>query len=92
MIGCGEKGNTSSEKPVMNISSPYFLTTADHLGQNFVGESIFCDGNYSDWQCEMKNALLGKKKMSFIDGRQPMPKEDSADLMKWKRCNTMVRG
>ncbi|XP_023732774.1 uncharacterized protein LOC111880571 [Lactuca sativa] len=92
MTGGGEKPSSSSEKTVMDISSPYFLTTADHPRQNFTGESLLQDGNYSDWQCEMTNALLAKNKIGFVNGSLPMSKEDSADLMNWKRCNAMVRG
>ncbi|KAI3723909.1 hypothetical protein L2E82_35671 [Cichorium intybus] len=93
MTGGGEAAGTSTgEKSVMDITSPYFLTAADHPGQNFVGENLLHDGNYSDWQNEMTNALFAKNKIGFVDGSIPMPKEGSGDLMNWKRCNAMVRG
>lgn len=82
----------SSEKNTIDISSPYFLTPADHPGQNYVGENLLRDGNYGDWLSEMSNALFAKNKIGFVDGTILMPKEGSPDLMNWRRCNAMVRG
>ncbi|XP_071688173.1 uncharacterized protein [Rutidosis leptorrhynchoides] len=82
----------SSTRSVIDITSPYFLTSADHPGLNFVGDNLLRDGNYSDWKSEITNAFLAKNKMGFIDGTIPMPKEGSKDLMNWQRCNAMVRG
>lgn len=79
-------------KTTIDITSPYFLTYDDHPWQNFVGENLFHDDNYSDWQNEMTNALFAKNKIGFVDGTIPMPTENSADLINWKRCNAMVRG
>lgn len=87
----GGDGETST-KSTLDISSPYFLTPADHPGQNFVRENLLKDGNYSDWKSEMTNALFAKNKIGFVDGTIPMPKEGSNDFMNWKRCNPMVRG
>ncbi|KAL7604497.1 uncharacterized protein LOC111878599 [Lactuca sativa] len=84
--------DASSSKTPIDITSPFFLTPADHPGQKFVGENLLHDGNYSDWQNEMTNALFAKNKMGFVDGTMPMPKEDSDELMNWRRCNAMVRG
>ncbi|XP_023747472.1 uncharacterized protein LOC111895627 [Lactuca sativa] len=79
-------------RKTIDVSSPYFLTSADHPGLNFVGENLLHDGNYSDWKNEMMNALFAKNKVEFIDNSLPMPEEGSADLMNWKRFNAMVRG
>ncbi|XP_071700282.1 uncharacterized protein [Rutidosis leptorrhynchoides] len=84
-------GDSSSTTPI-DIYSPYYLTLADHPGQNLVGDNLLKDENYSDWKNEITNALLAKNKISFVDGTLPMPKEGSQDVMNWKRCNAMVRG
>lgn len=76
----------------IDVSSPYFLTSSDHLGLNLVGENLLHDGNYSDWKDEMMNVLFTKSKMGFVGNSLPMPQEGSNDFMNWKRCNPMVRG
>lgn len=84
--------SSKKENDNIDITYPYFLTTTDHLGQNFVGESLLCDGNYSDRKNEMTNALLAKNNFGFIDGSMPMLAEDTTDLMNWKHYNDMVYG
>ncbi|XP_071685594.1 uncharacterized protein [Rutidosis leptorrhynchoides] len=85
----GSKTNTNT---IIDISSPYFLTPADQPGQNFVGDNLLKDGNYSDWKSEMTNALFAKNKFGFVDGTIPMLAEGSNDLINCKRCNAMVQG
>lgn len=80
MTGSDALGSSKGEKPALDVSSPYFLASSDHPGQNFVGENLLRDGNYGDWENEMSNALYAKNKFGFIDGTLPMPQEDSADL------------
>lgn len=58
----------TGDKSILDISSPYFLTHADHPGLNFIGENLLNDGNYNDWQNEMANALFAKNKFGFVDG------------------------
>jgi len=82
MVQSDEKsGQITGEKTTIDITSPYFLTPADHPGQNFVGENLLRDGNYGDWQSEMTNALFAMNKIGFVDGTIPMPKEGSSNLM-----------
>ncbi|XP_071692034.1 uncharacterized protein [Rutidosis leptorrhynchoides] len=87
----GDDTESSSRNPI-DISSPYYLSSSDQPGQNFVGDNLLNDGNYSDWKNEMMNALFAKNKIGFVDGSIPKPSEGSKDLMNWQRCNTMVRG
>lgn len=91
MVETGE-ASQPNRSPNIDISSPYFLSASDHPGQNFVGDNLLRDGNYSDWQNEMTNALFAKNKIGFVDGTTQMPSDDSPDLMNWKRCNALVRG
>ncbi|XP_071740828.1 uncharacterized protein [Rutidosis leptorrhynchoides] len=87
----GDDTESSSRNPI-DISSPYYLSSSDQPGQNFVGDNLLNDGNYSDWKNEMMNALFAKNKIGFVDGSIPKPSEGSKDLMNWQRCNAMVRG
>ncbi|XP_071714021.1 uncharacterized protein [Rutidosis leptorrhynchoides] len=85
----GDQSQSSNQ--TIDITSPYFLTSADHPGQNFVGDNLLKDGNYSDWKAEMTNALFTKNKFCFVDGTLPIPDEGSNDRVIWQRCNAMVR-
>ncbi|XP_071726907.1 uncharacterized protein [Rutidosis leptorrhynchoides] len=87
----GDEAESSTTSPI-DITSPYFLTPADQPGQNFVGDNLLRDGNYSDWKSEMTNALFAKNKFGFVDGSMPMPSKESKYLVIWQRCNAMVRG
>ncbi|XP_071699403.1 uncharacterized protein [Rutidosis leptorrhynchoides] len=87
----GDEAETST-KNTIDISSPYYLTSADQPDQNFTGENLLHDRNYSDWRNELMNALFAKNKKGFIDGTIPKPDSKSKDPMNWERCNAMVRG
>lgn len=95
-IGAGEDSGvkgmvTKNINPLLDHTSPYFLSPSDNPGQIFVGE-LLGEGNYSDWSNDMTNMLLAKNKIGFVDGTIEMPKSDSPDLPQWKRCNAMVKG
>ncbi|XP_071719068.1 uncharacterized protein [Rutidosis leptorrhynchoides] len=85
-------GQSASSSTTIDISSLYFLTPSDNPGQNFVGDNLLRDGNYSDRKNKMMNALFAKNKFGFLDGSIPTPAEGSNDFMNWRRCNAMVRG
>ncbi|XP_071742397.1 uncharacterized protein [Rutidosis leptorrhynchoides] len=87
----GDEAETSA-KNTIDINSPYYLTPSDHPGQNFVGEYLLHDGNYTDWKNEIMNALFAKNKIGFVDGTIPKLAEGSTKLNNWQRCNAMVRG
>lgn len=61
--------------------SPYFLTSSDHLGLNFIRENLLHNGNYSERKNEMINGLFAKNKVDFIDNSLPIPEEGLAHLM-----------
>ena len=84
--------SSKGEKSIIDITSPYFLTSSDHPGQYFVGENLLRDGNYGDWENEMINAIFAKNRITFVYGTLSMPQEDSEDLPNWKICNAIVRG
>ena len=88
----GKNFGSKKETSIIDISSPYFLAPVDRPRQNFVGDNLLRDGNYSDWKSEMTNALFAKNKIGFVDGSMTMPANDSLHLMRRKRCNAMVRG
>lgn len=65
----------------IEISYLFFLTSADQLGQNFVGDILLHNGNYSDWKSNMMNALFTKNKIGFVDGSLSMFANDYIHLM-----------
>ncbi|KAI3511103.1 hypothetical protein L1887_18247 [Cichorium endivia] len=60
--GCGSNTPPPSGVKSIDISSPYFLTSADHLGLNFVGDNLLSDGNYRTRTPNTKNPA-GKPKI-----------------------------
>lgn len=63
----GDASMPPPSKTTIDVSSPYYLTSSDHPGLNFVGENLLHDGNYSDWKNVMINALFAKNNMGFVD-------------------------
>lgn len=89
-MACGDNKETGGSSTI-DVSSPYFLHASDDPGQIFVGELLH-DENYGDWVNDMGNALFTKNKMGFVNRTIERPKDNSPDLMNWKRCNAMVQG
>ena len=72
-----------------NISSPYFLHSADHPGAILVSTLLNGD-NYPTWKRAMKMALNAKNKLSFIDGTLSKPTTSASETQLWERCSDMV--
>jgi len=78
---------TSSSIP--DVSSPYFLHSADHPGSILV--SILLNGdNYPTWKRAMKIALNAKNKLSFVNGSLSKPTSSTSEIQLWERCSDMV--
>lgn len=48
------------------------------------------DNKYAEWAKEMCLALRSKKKLGFIDGLTPIPKDDPNKEEEWWKINTLV--
>jgi hypothetical protein len=78
---------TSSSIP--DVSSLYFLHSADHPGSILV--SILLNGdNYPSWKRAMKMALNAKNKLSFVNGSLSKPTSSTSEIQLWERCSDMV--
>lgn len=67
---------------IIDISSPYSLASANHPGQNSVGNNMLRNGNYNDWKSETTNPLFTMNKIRFVDGPMSMPIDDSIDKVR----------
>ncbi|XP_060968283.1 uncharacterized protein LOC133035871 [Cannabis sativa] len=72
-----------------DVSSPFFLSNADHPGLVLVS-TVLNGTNYQSWKRGIMMALTAKNKSAFIDGSLPRPVAGNTLLPSWIRCNNMV--
>ncbi|EOY31746.1 Uncharacterized protein TCM_038869 [Theobroma cacao] len=93
-----DKGNgnlvltiVTSNNTVVDIKSPYYLHSSDHLGLIFVTHPLSETGeNYFTWRCNFMNALQSKNKARFVDGSIPKLEISSPEFRDWVQCNAMI--
>ncbi|CAH9085933.1 unnamed protein product [Cuscuta epithymum] len=85
-------GNDGGRRKINDISSPYYLSSADFPGMNICGMMLKGESNYREWSTAMKNALRAKRKVGFIDGSIPQPTTNTADSEDWVIVNAMIVG
>ena len=69
---------------------PLYLQPSDTPGVALITTKLTGPENYGLWSRSMRLALLGKNKISFIDGTclKSMYKDELA--VQWERCNAVV--
>ncbi|CAL1410432.1 unnamed protein product [Linum trigynum] len=96
----GDKDGTSADgkaaatngADVIPLSSPLFLHPSENSGQLFGGD-VLTDLNYNEWVSDMKETLLAKNKIAFVN--ETLPRPTATDLVRldsWDRCDAMVKG
>ncbi|KAH0665724.1 hypothetical protein KY290_027960 [Solanum tuberosum] len=78
---------TGNDNEVAN--SPYTLQPTDNPGVSLV-TCLLTQDNYSTWRRAMRNALLAKSKLGFVDGSLPRPTTSSTNEAAWIKGNSMV--
>ncbi|XP_058222867.1 uncharacterized protein LOC131332582 [Rhododendron vialii] len=76
------------QKLISDLSSPYFLHSADHPHTPFVDIAL-THTNYGSWSRAVTMALCAKNKLCFIDNSLPNPTDPDIQTL-WKRVSTMV--
>ncbi|XP_060974069.1 uncharacterized protein LOC133039240 [Cannabis sativa] len=85
----------SNRKPSLDrlahedVSSPFFLSTANHPGLVLVS-TVLNGANYQSWKRGITMALNAKNKSAFIDGTLARLASGNPLLNSWNRCNNMV--
>ncbi|KAH0692695.1 hypothetical protein KY290_023284 [Solanum tuberosum] len=59
-------------------SSPYTMQPTDNPGV-FLVTCLLIQDNYSTWRRAMKNSLLAKSKLGFVDGSLQRPTSNSTN-------------
>ncbi|PKI41899.1 hypothetical protein CRG98_037726 [Punica granatum] len=80
---------SSSKGKMVDITSPYFLSTTDGTGVVLVTCKL-TGTNYSTWLRAMLNALQAKNKLVFIDGTLQKLAETAEEFGACKICNAIV--
>ncbi|GFY85446.1 hypothetical protein Acr_04g0001840 [Actinidia rufa] len=76
------------QRLISDISSPYFLHSADHP-RNPLVDIALTHTNYGSWSRAITMALCAKNKSGFIDNSLPCPTDEDIKPL-WKRVSTMV--
>lgn len=76
------------QKLISDLSSPYFLHSADHPRTPLVDVAL-THTNYGSWSRAITMSLCAKNKLGFIDNTVPCPADDDLKPL-WKRVSTMV--
>ncbi|KAH7859599.1 hypothetical protein Vadar_003069 [Vaccinium darrowii] len=76
------------QKLISDLSSPYFLHSADHPRTPLV-DVVLTHTNYGSWSRSIEMALCAKNKLGFIDNTIPCPADPDIQPL-WKRVSTMV--
>jgi transposase InsO family protein len=76
------------QKLLSDLSSPYFLHSADHPRTPLV-DVVLTHTNYGSWRRSIEMALCAKNKLGFIDNTLPCPTDPDLQPL-WKRVSTMV--
>lgn len=76
------------QKLISDLSSPYFLHSADHPRTPLV-DVVLTHTNYGSWSRAVTMALCAKNKLCFIDNSLPNPTDPDIQPL-WKRVSTMV--
>ena len=79
----------SHELMSQNSISPYYLHLGESLGLVLVSP-LLNDNNYHTYSRNMRQALLSKNKLKFVDGSIIKPKNGISLFEAWEICNVMV--
>lgn len=80
-----------SDNPTNRTSNgdPFLLQGSDHPGMVLVTAPL-TGINFLTWSRSMKIALGAKMKLGFVNGKIPIPDEESLEFETWTRVNYMV--
>ena len=70
-------------------NDPYFLSTGDNLNAPLTNY-VFHGSNFVNWSRSVRNALIARNKLGFLDGTLRKPAINSPDYQKWIRNDHMV--
>eukprot|EP00257_Ricinus_communis_P014326 XP_015571972.2 uncharacterized protein LOC107260912 [Ricinus communis] len=80
-----------SDNPTNRTSNgdPFLLQGSDHPGMVLVTAPL-TGINFLTWSRSMKIALGAKMKLGFVNGKIPIPDEESLEFETWTRVNYML--
>ncbi|XP_016446692.1 uncharacterized protein LOC107771759 [Nicotiana tabacum] len=88
VLGISAMGDTLT--PQIDHRHPLYLQPSDTPGALLIDIKLTCPENFGLWSRSMRFALLGKNKLSFVEGTcvKSLYKGELADL--WEQCNVAV--
>ncbi|KAL6196842.1 hypothetical protein ACLB2K_032455 [Fragaria x ananassa] len=86
MIGSSTANSVSWD----HHSHPLHLQANDQPGVVLVQQPL-TEHNYQTWARLMRESLLCKTKVGFIDGTLKRPTEASPEQTQWEKCNVLVK-
>ncbi|GAU25315.1 hypothetical protein TSUD_375780 [Trifolium subterraneum] len=81
--------NIPAAVPIDQSQNPFYIHPSENPAISLVNPVL--DGkNYPSWARSMKNAIIMKNKLRFLDGSSPMPVAFDPSYESWMRCNNLV--
>ncbi|KAL7597748.1 uncharacterized protein LOC111910595 [Lactuca sativa] len=84
-------GSSSNTNPSSDPNSPFYIHPTDYPRQVHVNENLG-DNNYANRSMEMKDFLLEKNRVGFIDGTIAKPTEGKNEYRVWQRIDALIKG
>ena len=78
-----------SDNVVSNYNDPYFVSNGDSTNHSITNHT-FNGNNFINWNRAVRDALIARNKLGFLDGTLKKPAIDSSDYQKWIRNDHMV--
>lgn len=82
MTGSETPGSNNPLNPSSDPNSSFYIHPNEYPRRVHVNDNLN-DNNYADWSREMKDFLLAKNRVGFIDGMILKPAEDSQEFKAW---------
>ncbi|GAU29576.1 hypothetical protein TSUD_153260 [Trifolium subterraneum] len=81
--------NIPAAVPIDQSQNPFYIHSSENPAISLVNPVL--DGkNYHSWARSMKNAIIMKNKLRFLDGSSLMPVAFDPSYESWMRCNNLV--
>lgn len=79
----------ASAKSSNDANSELFVNISNSSNQMLSTHKLN-GNNFAQWKRSAEITLLARNKLGFVKGTCSEPSSDSADLLKWQRCDSIV--
>lgn len=84
-----DNNSSADNSSVNNANSEMYIHYSDS-SIHMLATQILNGENFAQWQRSAVITLLARNKLGFVKGTCAQPSSNSPDLLKWKRCYSIV--